>query len=95
MVVLAFFAMFLVSYANGSWLLRRMRTFHPSVWNGLGQPTLAQSNIGYPRLAMAKYVWSLRFRELDDRPLVFACWCALLAEAALAVLFVLFVFAPA
>lgn len=93
-VLLTFLAVLAASYANGAWLLRRMQSAHPSVWVGLRQPALAQSNLASPRLALFKYVWSFRFLKVNDGLFVLSCVGALIAEVGLACLFVLFALAP-
>jgi len=93
-VLLLFLAVAVASTANAAWLLGRMKAAHSEVWMALGRPTLSQSNLARPRLALLKYVWSFRFREVNDRMFVLACWAALVAEVALAALFFVFTFAP-
>jgi hypothetical protein len=91
MMLVSFLAVLVFSFANGAWLLRRIQDTHPSIWTGLGQPTLTLSSGVRPRLALVKYIWSLRFRELNDSPLSLSCWAAITAEALLLVLFLLLV----
>ena len=90
-MILLFLVVFLFSFANGAWLLRRIQNTHHSIWVDLGQPTLALSNGVRPRLALVKYIWSLRFRELNDPPLSFACWSAITAELLLVVILLLLI----
>ena len=91
MIVELLLAVFLFSFANGAWLLRHMQNTHQSIWTDLGQPTLTLSTGVRPRLALVKYIWSLRFRKLNDPPLILSCWAAIAAEALLIVLFLLLV----
>ena len=91
MMLVSFLAVLVFSFVNGAWLLLRMQNTHQSIWTGLGQPTLTLSNGGGPRVALVKYIWSLRFRELNDSPLSLSCWAAITAEALLLVLFLLLV----
>lgn len=79
------------SFLNGAWLLTRLRNAHPSIWTALGQPTVTLDNGVRPRLALIKYIWSLRFRALKDPPLSLSCWAAITAEALLLALFALIV----
>ena len=88
----AFLLLALVATANAYWLIERLRTRHEGTWQSLGRPSLAQSNVGSPRLALLKWVWSLRFRHLADRQLILACWSALVLELLLALAFVHFCF---
>jgi len=85
-----FLAVLIFSLANGAWLLRHIQNTHHSVWIGLDQPMVALSTGVRPRLALVKYIWSLRFRELNDPLLSLACWAAITAELLLGVLFLLF-----
>lgn len=87
MMILTFLAVLMFSFANGAWLLLRMENTHRSAWVGLGQPTITLKNGVGPRLALVKYIWSLRFRELGDLPMSFSCWMAIAAEFSLLVLF--------
>lgn len=91
MILLSLLAVTAFSLANGAWLLRRMQSTHHSVWVGLGQPMVAMSTGVRPRLALVRYIWSLRFRTLNDPPLSLACWAAITAELLLVVLFPLLV----
>ena len=91
MIALSFLAVILFSFANGAWLLRRIQNAHHALWEALGQPTVTLSSGVRLRLALVKYIWSLRFRELNDRPLSLACWAAITAESLLVVLFLLLV----
>ena len=87
-LMIIFFGIFALSYANGLWLNRHLRTIHPEVWARLGEPSLAQSNLGAPRLALNKFVWSLQFRSLNDPVLSLSCSAAMVAEIAVAFIFV-------
>jgi hypothetical protein len=94
-MMLLFFTVFLFSFTNGAWLLRRIQNTHHSIWVDLGRPTFALSNGVGPRLALVKYIWSLRFRELNDLPLAFACWSAIAAELLLVVIVLLLILGAA
>lgn len=91
MMTFSFLAVLMFSFVNGAWLLRRLQNAHRSVWEGLGQPTVTLKNGVAPRLALVKYIWSLRFRELGDPPLSLSCWMAIVAEFSLLVIFLLLV----
>lgn len=93
MLMLAFLAVLVFALVNGARLMRRLQVAHPSVWSSLGRPTVTLSTGIRPRLALVRFVWSLRFRELADPQLSFTCWAAMAAEPLLAVLFVLLVIA--
>lgn len=81
--MIAFAGILTLSYANGLWLLRHLRTAHPDVWARLGRPSLAQSNLGVHRLALMKFVWTLQFRPLHAPALSLACYVSMAAEIAL------------
>lgn len=91
MMTFSFLAVLMFSLVNGAWLLRRLQSTHHSTWAGLGQPTVTLKNGVAPRLALVKYIWSLRFRGLDDLPLSISCWMAIAAEFLLVVLFLFLV----
>jgi hypothetical protein len=91
MMMFLFLAIVMFSLANGAWLLRRIQKAHHFVWVSLGQPTVALSTGVRPRLALVNYIWSLRFRELNDSFLSLACWAAITAELLLVALFLLLV----
>ncbi len=90
-MLISFLTAVVFSVVNGAWLLRRMENAHPSIWMYLGRPAVTLSTGVGPRLALVKYIWSLRFRELDDPPLILSCWAAIAAEALLIALFLLLV----
>ncbi|CAG4884094.1 protein of unknown function [Georgfuchsia toluolica] len=90
-MMLAFLAVLMFSLVNGAWLLCRLQSRHHSAWAGLGQPSITLKSGAAPRLALVKYIWSLRFRELDDLLLSISCWMAIAAEFSLVVLFLLLV----
>jgi hypothetical protein len=90
-LIVAFLCIFALSYANGAWLLRHLKNAHPNTWSQLGCPTLAQNNLGTPRLALMKFVWSLKFRSFNDSALSCSCAAAIAFEVALAIIFVAFV----
>jgi hypothetical protein len=83
----AFVAVVAFSFANGAWILHRLQAAHRAIWVGLGQPTATLSSGVRPRLALVRYIWSLRFRVLGDPPLSLACWAAIVAEIFIIVLF--------
>ncbi len=89
MLIAAFLAMLVFALANGAWMMRRLETAHPAVWNELGRPTFTLSTGLAPRLALVRFVWSQRFRALSDPPLALCCRVAMTAEPLLVVLFVL------
>lgn len=95
MMMFSFLAVLMFSLVNGAWLLRRLQNAHRLVWERLGQPTVTLKNGVAPRLALVKYIWSLRFCELDDLPLSISCWMAIAAEFLLVVLFLLLVLGAA
>jgi hypothetical protein len=95
MLKLSFLAAIMFSLVNGAWLMRRMQNAHRSVWLGLGQPTASLSTGVRPRLALVKYIWSLRFRELNDLPLSLACWMAISAEMLLAAILLVLILGAA
>lgn len=88
-----FLFMFVLVFAlaNGAWMMHRLERAHPAVWVGLSRPTVTLSTGIRPRLALVRFVWLLRFRELKDPLLSLACWAAMTAEPLLAVLFILLV----
>ena len=90
-MILSFLAVIMFSFSNGAWLLRRIQNTHHSLWVDLGQPTVTLRNGVRPRLALVKYIWSLRFRDLNDPPLSLACWAGITSELLLVVLFLLLV----
>ncbi len=90
-LLMAFFALFALSYANGLWLLCHLRTVHPEVWAHLGQPSLMQTNLATPRLRLMKFVWSQQFRSLNDKALSRSCGLAMAAEIALVLTFAAFI----
>lgn len=83
----AFMAAVGFSFANGAWILHRLQAAHHAIWVGLGQPTATLSSGVRPRLALVRYIWSLRFRMLGDPQLSLACWAAIGAEILIIVLF--------
>ena len=95
MMMFSFLAVLMFSFANGAWLLRRLQNTHHSVWAGLGQPTITLKNGVGPRLALVKYIWSLRFRGLGDAPLSLSCWMAIVSEMLLVAIFLLLVLGTA
>jgi hypothetical protein len=86
-LMIAFVATLALTYANGWWLLYRLKSKHTAVWSSLGQPTLGGSNLSGPRLSWVRWLWSLRFRELQDTSLQAVCWAALGLEVCLMALF--------
>lgn len=84
--LLAFGVVFAISMANGAWIFARLESQHSELWNSLGQPSLGGSNVGHARLNFMRWVWSLKFRGTEDRPLRLACAAALAMEAALLLL---------
>lgn len=81
--LVAFIVVFLVSIANGAWIFSRLERDHIELWNLMGRPTLAGSNIGSARLKFMGWVWRLKFRSVADSRLRWACGAALAMEAAL------------
>jgi hypothetical protein len=92
MIMLILFAVLLFSFVNGAWLLHRIKNSHPKVWNELGQPTFALSTGIRPRLALVWYIWTLRFRDLNDSKLSLSCWAAIASELILVLALLLFAF---
>lgn len=90
-MMLLFIFVLVFSLANGAWMMRRLQVAHPSIWTGLGRPTATLSTGIRPRLALVRFVWSQRFRELGDAPLSLCCRAAMTAEPLLVVLFGLLV----
>ncbi|WP_141019124.1 hypothetical protein [Azoarcus sp. DD4] len=90
-LIVAFLCIFALSYANGAWMLRHLKTVHPEIWSQLGRPSLTQSNLGTSRLSLMKFIWSLKFRSLNDTALSSSCSAAIAFECALAIIFVAFV----
>ncbi len=91
MMMFWFAAVLVFALANGAWMMRRLQHAHPAVWTGLGRPTFTLSTGVGPRLALVRFVWSLRFRKLGDPPLALCCWAAMVAEPLLVVLCLLLV----
>jgi hypothetical protein len=87
-LVLVFFAVLAISYANGTWLLHRIRAAHPDIWAKLGEPSLSQSNLGKSRLALARFVWTMQFRSLNDTGLSTRCFIAIGLEILMALMFI-------
>jgi hypothetical protein len=83
-----FVALLLFALANGAAVMRRLETRHPDVWNALGRPNFAASTGIAPRLALVRFIWSQRYRALDDAVLTRHCVVALLAEPLLVLAFV-------
>ena len=75
-----FFILFAASYANGFFLLQYLQQSHRQLWTDLGEPNLAQSNLGVPRLQLMKMVWGLRFLKIRDSKLNAICLTAMLLE---------------
>ena len=90
MILILLFAVLLFSFVNGVWLLHRIKNTHPVVWNELGKPSFALNTGVRPRLALVLYIWSLRFRSLNDPKLSFACWAAIASEFLLVLSLLLF-----
>ena len=86
MILFLLFAVLLFSVVNGAWLLHRIKNSHLAIWKELGQPTFAFSTGLRPRLALVWYIWSLRFRDLNDSALSLACWAAIASEFLLVVI---------
>jgi hypothetical protein len=91
MLMISFLALLVFALANGAWLMRRLETSHPIVWNELGRPNFILSTGIAPRLTLVRFVWSQGFRQLGDAALSLCCRMAMVAEPLLAVLFVLLV----
>lgn len=66
--------------ANGRALMRRLESAHPDVWHALGRPNFTASTGLAPRLALVRFIWSRRYRALQDEVLARHCLAALLAE---------------
>jgi transcriptional regulator with XRE-family HTH domain len=58
----------------------------------LGRPNFTLSTGIAPRLALVRFVWSRRFRELGDPSLSLCCRAAMTAEPLLVVLFGILIF---
>lgn len=91
MLMISFLAMLVFALANGAWMMHRLATVHPVVWNELGRPNFTLSTGIAPRLALVRFVWSQGFRKLGDAALFLCCGMAMIAEPLLAVLFALLV----
>jgi hypothetical protein len=87
MLMILFLVVLVFALANGAWMMRRLETAHPAVWNELGRPTFTLSTGIRPRLALVRFVWSQRYHELKDIALTRCCQMAMVAEPLLAVLF--------
>ena len=90
-MMISFLAVLIFSVVNGAWILRRMQNSHLSVWRELGQPTVTMSSGIAPRIALVRYIWSLRFLKLEDPLLSITCWMAIAAEVLLVVIFLLLI----
>lgn len=90
-LMILFVVLLIFSIANGAWMMHRLQVAHSAVWAGLGRPTATLSTGIRPRLALVRFVWSRRFRELGDPPLSLCCQAAMTAEPLLAVTFLLLV----
>lgn len=86
-----FAALLLLALTNGAALMSRLETVHPDTWTALGRPNFAASTGVKPRLALVRFIWSQRYRALDDAILTRHCVAALLAEPLLVVSFVFLV----
>ena len=87
-LILTFFVVLGFSYANGLLLFYRLRNVHPEMWTRLGQPSIMQSNLGVPRLALMRFVWTFQFRAANDSFLSLVCFVAMVAEVILALIFI-------
>ena len=92
MLVFAFLAVLVFALANGAWMMRRLEAAHPATWAALGRPTFTLSTGIGPRLALVRFVWSRRYRELGDAPLSLCCGMAMIAEPLLIMLFSIVIF---
>jgi hypothetical protein len=91
MLMVAFAALLIFALANGAWMMRRLELAHPALWSALGRPTFTLSTGIAPRLALVRFVWSQRYRELGDAALARCCRAAMFAEPLLVVLLALLV----
>lgn len=91
MLMISFLILLVFALANGAWLMRRLETAHPGVWNKLGRPNFTLSTGIGPRLALVRFVWAQGFRPLGDATLSRYCTLAMIAEPLLVVLFALLI----
>jgi len=77
----------LLSIANGAWILNRIEQAHYPVWQDLGKPTVLLSTGFRPRMALIKYIWSLRFKKLKDPSLCLSGYTAITLEILLIIQF--------
>ncbi|MDI6749510.1 MAG: hypothetical protein QMD73_04985 [Rhodocyclaceae bacterium] len=80
-----FLAVLAFALINGARLMRRLESAHPDVWNALGRPDFRLSTGFGPRLALVRFVWSLKWRTFGDAALNTHCLAAMLAEPLLVV----------
>jgi hypothetical protein len=92
MLMISFLAVLVFALANGAWMMRRLVAAHPAKWHELGRPTFTLSTGIAPRLALVRFVWLQRFRELGDPSLSLCCRAAMTAEPLLVVLFGILIF---
>jgi hypothetical protein len=91
MLMILFLVVLAFALANGAWMMRRLEQAHPAIWSALGRPTFTLSTGIQPRLALVRFVWLQRYRELGDTALARCCQAAMIAEPLLVVLLALLV----
>ena len=82
-LLLVFLIVFVFDLLNGAFLLKRLELSHNEVWRRMGEPSLMDSNVGRPRLRLARFVWMQEFRALKDKTLTALCVSQITLEIAL------------
>lgn len=85
--LLVFFVLFVLSYLNGTFLIRHLRIVHNKLWLELNEPSLAKSNVGKSRLQLMSFVWRFRFLDIRDTTLTIYCVVGLVLEVGIMLTF--------
>lgn len=93
-VVVVFMLVLVASLANGAWIYARLKNSHRDLWDSMGGPRLADSNISRTHSVFLGWLVGLKFLRVGDTPLKIACSLALVLESSLVILFVVFLLAP-
>jgi hypothetical protein len=56
------------------WTFRRLSTRHAAVYESLGSPSLFRNNTPKTNLQFFVFLYSFRWRRLDDSALARVCW---------------------
>jgi hypothetical protein len=69
LVVILLVGLTVAGWSLSGVFIRRLAAHHASVWKQLGSPTLLWNASPKTQFAFSKFLWSARYRELDDRHL--------------------------